>query len=273
MTALPALTGKIAGEPRYSPATMADRIVGLNATHAILAALLHRDRSGEGQSIEIPMFETMAQFVLGDHMAGRSFEPPIGPPGYSRLLSPDRRPYQTSDGYICALVYTDKQWTAFFRMIGQEDDGQRDPRLTSITARTDHYDFVYGWFSDVMRTRTTAEWMRLFEEADIPHAPLHDLDGLIDDPHLAAVGLLQSIEHPTEGTLRVAGPAATWSKTPPSIRQYPPRLGEHGGEILREAGFSEREIETLIAEGAMIEGRSGGYIADSVVRNSVRPSV
>jgi crotonobetainyl-CoA:carnitine CoA-transferase CaiB-like acyl-CoA transferase len=253
MTALPALTGKISGEPRYSPATIADRIVGLNAVHAILAALLHRERSGEGQSIEIPMFETMAQFVLGDHMAGRSFDPPIGPPGYSRLLSPDRRPYRTSDGYVCALVYTDKQWTAFFRMIEQEDDTQRDPRLTSIKARTDNYDFVYGWFSGVMKTRTTAEWMKLFEQADIPHAPLHDLDSLIDDPHLAAVGLVQSIEHPTEGTLRVAGPAAAWSRTAPSIRHHPPRLGEHGGEILREAGFSDREIATLVADGAMIE--------------------
>jgi crotonobetainyl-CoA:carnitine CoA-transferase CaiB-like acyl-CoA transferase len=253
MTALPALTGKITGEPRFSPATIADRIVGLNATHAILAALLHRDRTGEGQSIEIPMFETMAQFVLGDHMSGRSFEPPIGPPGYSRLLSPDRRPYQTSDGYICALVYNDKQWSAFFRAIGKENEADRDPRLNSITSRTSNYDFVYGWFSDVMKTRTTAEWMRLFEEADIPHAPLHDLDSLIDDPHLAAVGLLQSIDHPTEGPLRVAGPAATWSRTPPSIRQYPPRLGEHGGVILREAGFSDSEIEALVAEGAMIE--------------------
>jgi crotonobetainyl-CoA:carnitine CoA-transferase CaiB-like acyl-CoA transferase len=255
MTALPALTGKIAGEPRFSPATIADRIVGLNATHAILAALLHRDRTGEGQSIEIPMFETMAQFVLGDHMAGRSFEPPIGPPGYSRLLSPDRRPYRTSDGYLCALVYTDRQWNAFFRMIGQENAAQRDPRLNSITSRTNNYDYdyVYDWFSGVMKTRTTAEWMRLLEEADIPHAPLHDLDNLIDDPHLAAVGLLQSIDHPTEGTLRVAGPAATWSKTPPSIRHYPPRLGEHGAEVLREAGFSTGEIEQLIAEGALIE--------------------
>jgi len=101
-------------------------------------------------------------------------------------------------------------------------------------------------------------WMRLFDEADIPHAPLHDLDGLIDDPHLAAVGLLQSIEHPTEGTLRVAGPAATWSKTPPSIRQYPPRLGEHGGEILREAGFSGSDIEALVAEGAVVESDPHG---------------
>jgi crotonobetainyl-CoA:carnitine CoA-transferase CaiB-like acyl-CoA transferase len=253
MTALPALTGQITGEPRFSPATIADRIVGLNATHAILAALLHRDRTGEGQSIEIPMFETMAQFVLGDHMAGRSFEPPIGPPGYSRLLSPDRRPYRTRDGYLCALVYTDKQWSAFFRAIGQENESARDPRLRSMTSRTSHYDFVYGWFSEVIKTRTTAEWMQLFEAADIPHAPLRDLDSLIDDPHLAAVGLLQSIDHPTEGTLRVAGPAASWSKTPPSIRHYPPGLGEHSGEILREAGFSHTEIERLVAEGALIE--------------------
>jgi crotonobetainyl-CoA:carnitine CoA-transferase CaiB-like acyl-CoA transferase len=253
MTALPALTGKIAGEPRFSPATIADRIVGLNATHAILAALLHRDRTGEGQSIEIPMFETMAQFVLGDHMAGRSFEPPTGPPGYARLLSPDRRPYQTRDGYVCALVYTDKQWTALFRAIGQDNESERDPRLNGITSRTNNYDFVYRWFSDVMKTRTTSEWIHLFEEADIPYAPLHDLDSLIDDPHLAAVGLLQSIDHPTEGRLRVAGPAATWSKTPPSIRRYPPRLGEHSGAILREAGFSSHDIETLIAEGAMVE--------------------
>ncbi len=251
LTALPSLTGKITGEPRYSPATMADRIVGLNATHAILAALFHRERSGEGQAIEIPMFETMAQFVLGDHMAGRSFEPPIGPPGYSRLLSPDRRPYQTSDGYICALVYSDKQWSAFFDKIG-DNAAERDPRLNSISARTRNYDFVYDWFSQMMKTRTTAEWMNFFAEADIPHAPLHDLDSLIDDPHLAKVGLIQSVEHPTEGTLRVAGPAATWSKTPPSIRQYPPRLGEHGEEVLREAGYSGGEIQMLAAEGAFI---------------------
>jgi crotonobetainyl-CoA:carnitine CoA-transferase CaiB-like acyl-CoA transferase len=256
LTALPSLTGKITGEPRYSPATMADRIVGLNATHAILAALFHRERTGEGQAIEIAMFETMAQFVLGDHMAGRSFEPPIGPPGYSRLLSPDRRPYRTSDGYICALVYSDKQWNAFFRAIGQEDASARDPRLNSISARTRNYDFVYDWFSQMMKTRTTAEWLTFFEEADIPHAPLHDLDSLIDDPHLAAVGLIQSVEHPTEGTLRVAGPAATWSKTPPSIRQYPPGLGEHGEEILREAGFSEGEIEALSQEGALVNPSS-----------------
>jgi crotonobetainyl-CoA:carnitine CoA-transferase CaiB-like acyl-CoA transferase len=114
-----------------------------------------------------------------------------------------------------------------------------------------NYGFVYKWFSDVMQTRTTAEWMNLFEEADIPYGAMHNLDSLIDDPHLAAVGLLQDIDHPTEGKLRVAGPAATWSKTPPSVRRYPPRVGEHGDEILREAGFSATEISELAAAGAL----------------------
>src|SRR5262249_16867201 len=155
LTALPALTGSITGEPRYSPATLADRIVGLNALHAILAALFHRERRGGGQAIEIPMFEPMAQFVLGDHMGGRSFEPPIGPPGYSRLLSPDRRPYQTSDGFICALVYSDKQWNAFFHAIGLDDANDRDPRLNSIAARTRNYDCVYGWCCQASETQTT----------------------------------------------------------------------------------------------------------------------
>jgi crotonobetainyl-CoA:carnitine CoA-transferase CaiB-like acyl-CoA transferase len=251
LTALPALVGKITGEPRYSPATIADRIVGLNATHAILAGLLHRDRTGEGQAIEVPMFETMAQFVLGDHMAGRSYDPPLGPPGYSRLLAPDRRPYRTRDDYICALIYTDKHWDAFFSAI-KADPEQRDPRFKDMSARTRNYDHVYKWLADLIETRTTAEWMRLFEEADIPCGPMHDLDSLIDDPHLSEVGFFREIEHPTEGKLRVAGPAARWSRTPSSIRSYPPRLGEHGDEILREAGFSDGDIEALAGEGAMV---------------------
>lgn len=244
LTALPALTGRMTGEPRYTPAVIADRIVGLNAVHAILAALLHRDRTGEGQSIEVPMFETMAQFVLGDHMGGRTYDPPVGPPGYPRMLAADRRPYRTRDGYLCALVYTDKQWDAFFEAYG----GERDPRTKDMAARTGNYDYVYSWFADLMQTRTTAEWMALFAKADVPHGPMHDLDDLIDDPHLEAVGLLQPMDHPTEGKLRMTAPAATWSATPPSIRRPAPGLGEHGEEILREAGFSAAEIASLLRE-------------------------
>ncbi len=242
LTALPALTGKMTGEPRYAPSVIADRIVGLSAVHAILAALLHRDRTGEGQSIEVPMFETMAGFVLGDHMGGRSFDPPIAPPGYPRLLAPDRRPYRTKDDYLCALVYTDKQWDAFFRAWG----GERDPRTKDMASRAGNYDYVYGWFAETLLTRTTAEWMDLFAKADIPFAPMHTLDSLIDDPHLAAVGLLQDMDHPTEGKLRMTTPAATWSRTPASVRTPAPALGEHGAEILREAGYADEAIAALL---------------------------
>ena len=207
----------------------------------------------KGKSIEIPMFETMAQFVLGDHMAGRSFEPPIGPPGYSRLLSPDRRPYQTSDGYVCALVYSDKQWNAFFRLIGLENEADRDPRLNSISARTRNYDFVYEWFSKVMKTRTTAEWLQFFNEADIPHAPLHDLDSLIDDPHLTAVGLIQSDRASVRRHATRRWSCRDLEQDASLDPEYPPRLGEHGEEILREAGFTDDEIAALEVEGALIE--------------------
>ncbi len=245
LTGLPALVGQITGEPRYAPATLADRIVGLNAVHAILAALLYRDRTGEGQSIEIPMFETMAQFVLGDHMSGQTFEPPLGPPGYPRLLTPRRRPFRTSDGHVCVLVYTDKHWTSFFDALGGDYPQSRDPRFRSLSGRVENYDMVYGWLSDLLATRTSGEWLDFFERADIPSGPMHDLDALIDDPHLAAVGFLRNMNHPSEGELRLVGPAANWSRTQPSIERPAPRLGEHGAEILREAGLDQEEIASL----------------------------
>ena len=172
----------------------------------------------------------------------------ISPPReYSRLLSSDRRPYQTNDGSACALVCSDKQWSAFFRLIGLDKEADRDPRLNGIGARTGSYDFVYDWFSHIMKTRTTAGWMRFFKEADILHPPLHE--SRQPDRRLAS-------RRCRIASLRVAGPASTRSKTPPPIRHHPPGLGEHGGEILREAGFGESEIEALIAGGGLIEADS-----------------
>lgn len=238
-------------EPRFVPVTIVDRIVGLNAAHTILAALFRRERSGRGQAVELPMLETIAQFVLGDHMGGRAFEPPIGGPGYNRLTTPDRRPYKTKDGYICTLVYTDGQWRSFYRAIGRSDEEfAADPRLQSQASRAQHFGPLYQFVASELAKKTTAEWMEILARHDIPVGPLNDLDTVIDDEHLASVGFFERIEHPTEGALRMVGIPSRWSEDQPTIRLPPPNLGEHTEEILREFGFSGAQIEDLLAAGA-----------------------
>jgi crotonobetainyl-CoA:carnitine CoA-transferase CaiB-like acyl-CoA transferase len=253
LAAIPATIRQQAGSglPRYAPLTMADHIVGLNAVHVVLAALMERARSGKGQEIALPMFETLAQFVLSDHFGGRAFEPAIGPPGYNRLLAPDRRPYATSDGHICILVYTDRQWESFFRIIGKPEQFRADARFTTAAARARHYAEAYTLLADVLATRTTAEWLAALQEGDIPAVPMHDLDALIDDPHLAAVGFFHSMEHPTEGRIRLVGIPSRWSRSRPAIRRHPPGLGENTGEVLREIGYAPSAIERLTADGAV----------------------
>jgi crotonobetainyl-CoA:carnitine CoA-transferase CaiB-like acyl-CoA transferase len=255
--ALPAIAAQAGGqEPRYVPLTLVDRIVGINAAHAILAAVLRRDRIGEGQSVELPMFETMAQFVLGDHLGGRSFDPPIGQPGYGRLMTPNRRPYATRDGYICALIYTDRHWKAFFEALGRRDEYLANPRLSDHAIRARHYNEVYGIVADIVRTRTTTEWMALFERCDIPCAPMNDLDALIDDPHLAAVSFFETKLHPTEGRIRYTGIPGRWNGMPLKITLHAPRLGEHSVAILGEAGIPAADIDALLVSHATIDGET-----------------
>ena len=255
MSGIPALQARVTGgEPRYVPLTVVDRIMGVSAAHTILAALVHRDRTGSGQAVDVPMFETMAQLVLGDHMSGRTFEPALGAAGYPRLLAPDRRPYRTSDGYICVLIYNNKEWETFFRAIDRSEQFAADPRLSDHAVRTQHYSEVYAILADILTTRSTAEWATLFAQNDIPSAPLHDLDSLIDDPHLAAVGFFQEMDHPTEGPIRLTGIPSHWSASPPAITRHPPVLGEHSIEILRAAGFDDREIDELCADGSTVDG-------------------
>lgn len=246
LCAVPALIADAGdGTPRYAPINIADRVVGLHALTAILAALRHRDRTGQGQRIDVPMFETMAGFVLGDHFGGLSYEPPLDGGGYARLLAPDRRPFRTADGYLCAVIYTDRHWQRFIDIAGQ-GQWRSDPRFLSHASRTRHMVEIMKSVAAIFLTRPTADWERLLGEADIPHARMHTLDSLVNDPHLAEVGFFPTSEHPSEGTIRTLRVASQWSASQPRPERAAPRLGEHSREVLEEAGYSEGEIQRLI---------------------------
>ncbi len=236
-------------EPRYSPTAIVDRGVALWAVGQINAALFCRSRTGQGQKIEVPMFEMMASFVLGDHLAGHTFDPPIGALGYPRMLNPDRRPYRTQDGFVCVMIYTDGHWRSFFRALGREAEFDRDPRYASMTARTEHIAALYGELAELLLTRTTAQWLALFGEADVPAMPLHTPDSLLADPHLAAAGFFSFDEHPSEGRLRQMAYPSAWSASQPGASRHAPRLGEHSLEVLREIGYSDERISSLVARG------------------------
>ena len=238
-----------AGRPRYVPTAITDRITGLATVNAVTTALLCRERTGKGQSVEVPMYETVAHMLLGDHLCGRTFDPPVEPLHYDRMLAPHRVPYATKDGYVCVLVYNDKHWRSFFRLVGREDMFEKDPRFASQTARSQNIKEVYAFVAERMAERTSAEWLKLLQEADIPVSPLNSVDDVIDDPHLADAGFFQMMDHPTEGRLRLMSTPSGWSKTPPEKLRPAPRLGEHSAEVLSEAGYSGAEIEAMMASG------------------------
>ncbi|WP_326534993.1 CaiB/BaiF CoA transferase family protein [Pseudorhodoferax sp.] len=238
------------GEPAYAPMTLADRVTGLHVVYAVTAALYAREKTGVGQAVVVPMFEAMTQFVLGDHLAGLAFEPPLGEPGYARLLTPHRRPYRTRDGQLCVLIYNDKHWRSFFAAIDAPALAE-DPRFATHGARATHIDAVYAEVARIMRMRDTAEWQALLDAADIPNMPMLGPAELLDDPHHAATGFVRRFEHPSEGRLVGTGVPTRWSGTPPAEQGTPaPRLGEHSRAVLHEAGFAESEIAALLESGA-----------------------
>lgn len=248
ITGIASLSQRQTGElPRYSPVTIGDRSVGLHTVNAVLAALFHRERSGKGQAIEVTMFEALSQFVLGDHMGGKTFEPPLGDTGYARLIAPHRRPYQTADGFLCVLIYNDKHWSHFFEAIGRPDL-KADVRFKDHSARAAHIDEVYEFVATTIQAKSTAYWRALLEKADIPVATMHSIDSLLEDEHLQATGFLPEFDHPTEGRIRATAPVGEWSETPPSIRSLPAHLGEHSREILGELGYAKAEIDAMILQ-------------------------
>ena len=241
-----------AAEPRYAPIIVADRSVGQQVASAVSAALYYRERSGKGQRVDVPMFEHLLQIVLGEHLGGYTFDPQQGEAGYARMLAPDRRPYQTKDGYVCALIYNDKQWKAFFAVLGKPQMLSEE-KYASQEARSRHYAEAYAFVAEQMKTRTTAEWLAALEGADIPVQRMNSLDDIVADPHLAATGYFSTVEHPTEGRLRSMAVPSEWSESAPRYRRHAPRLGEHTREVLREAGLSDEKISALVRSGAAKE--------------------
>jgi crotonobetainyl-CoA:carnitine CoA-transferase CaiB-like acyl-CoA transferase len=241
-----------ADKPRYAPMVLVDRIAGLQLCNAITSALFHRERTGKGQRLDVPMFEGMLSIVLGEHLAGHQFEPPVGPSGYQRSLARDRRPHRTRDGHLCTLVYNDKHWRSFFEAIGRPEVFAQDERFSSQNQRLTNIDYVYGYLSEVLATRTTDEWLELFERADIPAARMYDIDDILDDPHVKATGFVQQMTHPTEGELRVTAVPTEWSESPPQRlpRSHAPQVGENTVAVLEEFGYSSEQISQLLASGA-----------------------
>jgi len=215
------------GAPRYAPVNICDRVVGLYVVNAVTSALYHRAVTGEGQFIEVPMFETMAQFVLADHMGGAVFDPPEGPMGYRRLTSRTRGPYPTSDGHLAVLVYTDRQWRDFTALVGEPDLMARDARFATQDARTRHAEDMGTYLASHLIKKTTEVWLKALRALDIAACKVNTLEDLLTDPHLTAVDFFEEFEHPTEGKIRTPRFPVRFSRSPASIRRPAPRLGEH----------------------------------------------
>jgi crotonobetainyl-CoA:carnitine CoA-transferase CaiB-like acyl-CoA transferase len=251
---LPWLAATAGGEaPRYTPVIIADRSVGLHIANAVGAALYRREKTGRGQRVDVPMFESLLQSVLGEHLGGHTFEPPTAAPGYLRMLAKERRPYRTTDGYVCVLVYNDKQWRAFFRVIGRPEL-LADPRYATQEARSRDFEGAYALVAQEMAKRSTADWIAALEAADIPAQRMNSLEDILNDPHLAAIGYFREVEHPSEGRIKSMAVPSEWSESKPEYRRHAPRLGEHTREVLREAGLAEDAIERMMADGSAKEG-------------------
>ncbi len=246
---LASLQSALTGEPRFVPTIVADKTSSMTLLAAVLAALYHKARTGEGQEVEVPMFESLAAWIMVEHLYGETFVPPVDTVGYKRVISPHRRPFKTKDGYLAIIPYTDQNWRDFFAIAGRKDLLD-DPRFKTLGSRLRHIDFLYGELAAIALTRTNAEWLAELDRHNIPGMTVNSLETLLRDPHLEATGFWQLVEHPSEGAMRLPGIPAVYGKTPADIRRLPPRLGEHSLEVLREAGLGAEEIEALLATGA-----------------------
>ena len=237
-------------EPRFVPLNIADRSVGLYAFGVIASALYAREKTGTGQRVDVPMFETMVPYILGDHLYGQKYVPAKGEYGYPRLLAQSRQPYPTKDGYIGCTMYTDEHWRRFLVLSGQGELADTDSRFANLTNRTASIDALYALVGRALREKTTAEWTALLTAADIPVSPVHTFDTLLSDAHLNDIGFFREEEVSSIGTIRETAVPSEWHGTPPRSYRPPPTLGEHSAEVLREVGYNEAEIDKLIHRSA-----------------------
>ena len=240
----------IAGQPRFIPTIVADKISGVHAAYAIVLALMHKLRTGEGQQVEVPMFETMAAFNMLEHQWGHVFEPPVGDMGYLPVATAARRPYKTLDGYLALLPYSDAHWNSFFKLAG-EPKIMLDERFATFAARQKHFRAVWDEIERQVARKSNAEWLTLLTPQDIPFSVVNKLEDLTTDPHLESVKFWEIAEHATEGLLRFPRNPIGMSASPPGITRLPPNLGEHSAEVLRECEFDDDSIAQLTAAGGV----------------------
>jgi crotonobetainyl-CoA:carnitine CoA-transferase CaiB-like acyl-CoA transferase len=244
---LPAVQQQLTGEANYVGTIMADKVAGLTALYATMMALFHRERSGEGQEVEVTMFETMASFMLVEHANGAMFDPPLGPAIYPRTVAPNRRPYATKDGYIAALIYNDKHWNTFITAVQPPWNSENSELYATLERRAQSIDTVYGLVAETLKERTTDEWLTLFRELEIPAAPIHTPDALFDNEQLNAVGLFETVDTP-HGPVRFPGVPTWFSRTPGRVAGPAPELGADTAAVLSELGLAP-DVEPALGSG------------------------
>jgi crotonobetainyl-CoA:carnitine CoA-transferase CaiB-like acyl-CoA transferase len=222
--------------PRFIPTAFADKVSGMHAMYATLAALHHRDRTGEAVHVEVPMFECVTHFLLEEHFYEAEFDPPVGPFLYQRQVDPSRQPLKTSNGWIVIAPYVDARWIKLFDVMGAPEELQ-DERIADRKGRFFNQDYMMGRVQEYFDKQTTEYWLDALGKADIPAARVNDFPDLQSDPHLVATGFFQRREHPTEGYYWETQPPVTFRGVPQREITPAPRIGEHTELVLSELGL------------------------------------